>query len=375
MARFQQGWLTKKSGSWLGHWNRRFTDAATGRIIRQQPSAVIGRVSDLTRSQAMTILRERVQRELGLRADNRSTVAWFIDYRWLPLREATWRESTKGTNAWILGTIKNRFGSNSLEEMDAVEMQRWLNDLAKTRSGSVVKHCRTFLRSILEEAAEQDFLRKNPAKRLRIPSLKPVTKFYLTIPQIQKLLKAAKPNLRDYMLLRLELVTALRPSELFMLRWRCLDAEQKLLRIEETIYKGEVRRFTKTTAEGAAEHTTVFLPNAIVQELLHWRTQTKFREDDNLIFPSSIGEPEWRDNYEYRTMQPLRKAIGVPALNFQVLRRTVATHAQHLGSPKDIATMLRHRKTETSQQHYIQAMDSTVRETGEKLASTLLGTT
>jgi hypothetical protein len=37
--------------------------------------------------------------------------------------------------------------------------------------------------------------------------------------------------------------------------------------------------------------------------------------------------------------------------------------------------MLRHRKTETSQQHYIQAMDSTVRETGEKLASTLLGTT
>ena len=144
-------------------------------------------------------------------------------------------------------------------------MQRWLNDLAKTRSGSVVKHCRTFLRSILEEAADQDFLRKNPAKRLRIPLLKPVTKFYLTNPQIQKLLKAAKPNLRDYMLLRLELVTALRPSELFMLRWRSLDAGLKLLRIEETIYKGEVRRFTKTTAEGAAEHTTVFLPNAIVQ--------------------------------------------------------------------------------------------------------------
>jgi integrase len=92
-----------------------------------------------------------------------------------------------------------------------------------------------------------------------------VTKFCLTIPQIQKLLKGAKPNLWDYMLLRLELVTALRPSELFMLRWRCLDAEQKLLRIEETIYKGEVRRFTKTTAEGATEHTTVFLPNAIVK--------------------------------------------------------------------------------------------------------------
>jgi integrase len=100
-----------------------------------------------------------------------------------------------------------------------------------------VKHCRIFLRSILEEAAEQDFLRKNPA-RLRIPLLKPVTEFYLTIPQIQKLLKAAKPNLRNYMLLRLGLVTALRPSELFMLIWRCLAAQQKLLRTEETIYRG-----------------------------------------------------------------------------------------------------------------------------------------
>jgi hypothetical protein len=58
LMRCQRGWLTKESGSWLGHFNRRFTDPATGEIIRQQPSFVIGRVADLTKPQAMRALRD-----------------------------------------------------------------------------------------------------------------------------------------------------------------------------------------------------------------------------------------------------------------------------------------------------------------------------
>ena len=235
-----------------------------------------------------------------------------------------------------------------------------------------LKHCRTFLRSILEEAADQDFLRKNPAKRLRVPILKPVAKTYLAAPQIKTLLKAAQPSLRDWTLLRLELVTGLRPSELFMLRWQGLDVERQLLRINETVYKGKVRKFTKTTAEGATDYTTVFVPATVVTDLLNWRKKTEFKADNDLIFPNTAGEPEWRDNYEFRVLKPLQRTLELPLLNFQVLRRTVATHAQHLGSPQDIATILRHRKTDTAQEHYVQAINETVRATSEKLAKTLL---
>jgi integrase len=72
-------------------------------------------------------------------------------------------------------------------------------------------------------------------------------------------------------------------------------------------------------------------------------------------------------------LKPLQRTLGLPLLNFQVLRRTTATHAQHLGSPKDIATILRHRKTDTAQEHYVQAIDEKVRAASEKLAKTLLG--
>ena len=54
-------------------------------------------------------------------------------------------------------------------------------------------------------------------------------------------------------------------------------------------------------------------------------------------------------------------------------RRTVATHAQHLGSPKDIATLMRHKQVETAQREYIQSLEVTVRDMGERLAGKLLG--
>jgi integrase len=71
-------------------------------------------------------------------------------------------------------------------------------------------------------------------------------------------------------------------------------------------------------------------------------------------------------------LTPLADVASIPRVNFQILRRTVATHAQHLGSPKDISVIRRHRKVEMAQQHYIQAIDETVKETVEKLSAKML---
>ena len=60
-------------------------------------------------------------------------------------------------------------------------------------------------------------------------------------------------------------------------------------------------------------------------------------------------------------------------MNFQVLRRTVATHVQGIGSAKDTQTMLRHTKRDTAQINYVQPVEDSVRSAVDKLASTLLG--
>jgi integrase len=326
----------------------------------------------MTKTKARNALRVRVAAELGITADSRVTLGWFAEHRWKPLRSGTWRDSTAQTNAELLKVITDRFGSTPIEDMDGVAMQEWLTTLAKKRSGSVVKHCRIFLRSILTEATEQDYCRKNPARLLRVPRLRAVQRKFLSIEQIKALLKAAQWQPREQTLLTVMLVTALRPSELFALRWGCFDAKKSTLTIAETIYRGKVRPFSKTTQEGDTAHLTLFLPDAAMYALLKWHAASERNSDGDFIFATESGGFWWKENYQRRVLSPLAEQADIEKVNFQILRRTVATHAQHLGSPKDISVIMRHKKVETAQAHYVQEIEATVKETVEKLSAKML---
>ena len=92
--KYQSGYLTRKSGSWLGHYSKWVTDWKTGQKIRLQRAYKMGRVSEMTKTEARQKLQERVASELGITSDSRVTLKWFIEHRWKPIREGTWREST-----------------------------------------------------------------------------------------------------------------------------------------------------------------------------------------------------------------------------------------------------------------------------------------
>ena len=66
----QDGYLTKESGAWLGHYSRWITDYSTGERKRQQRAFKIGPVS-MTKTQARDKLRERIVSELSITADSR----------------------------------------------------------------------------------------------------------------------------------------------------------------------------------------------------------------------------------------------------------------------------------------------------------------
>ena len=47
--------------------------------------------------------------------------------------------------------------------------------------------------------------------------------------------------LRDRLLLELDMTNALRPSELFALRWKCVDPAESKMYVFETAYRGAIR--------------------------------------------------------------------------------------------------------------------------------------
>jgi integrase len=365
----QDGYLTRQSGAWLGHYSKWILDHRTGQRKRLQRAFKIGPASSMTKTEAREKLRRRIVEEVGITADSRVTLAWFIEHRWKPLHEGGWRESTKQTNEELLKVLTARFGTTTLEDVDLVPLQQWLNSIARVRSGSAVKHLRIFLRSIMQAAFEQDYVRKNPTRMLRVPKLRTVSKTYLTIEEVTSLLNTTLVP-RDKALLRLMLVTALRPSELFALRWKNIDLKEGTMTISETVYRGVLRPYTKTTEDGEVQRLVV--PPAALDALAEWYTESKRTADDDFIFPNADGGFILKENFQQRTLNDLAERAGIPKLNFQILRRTVATHAQDLGTPKDIATLMRHKQVQVSQQHYIQAIEASVKRTGERLADKLL---
>jgi integrase len=68
------------------------------------------------------------------------------------------------------------------------------------------------------------------------------------------------------------------------------------------------------------------------------------------------------DNYRFRVLKPLAERLGIEKLNFQILRRTMATQAQCMDSVKDIQSHLRHAKADTTAKEYMQALPESVQE-------------
>src|SRR5438445_4626863 len=68
-------------------------------------------------------------------------------------------------------------------------------------------------------------------------------------------------------------------------------------------------------------------------------------------------------NYRKRVLHKLAAELDLPKLTFQVIRRTIATLAQKKGTVKDVQGVLRHSRTATTTDIYMQEIPEGVRGT------------
>jgi hypothetical protein len=70
-------------------------------------------------------------------------------------------------------------------------------------------------------------------------------------------------------------------------------------------------------------------------------------------------------------LHKLAKDLGLPKLTFQVIRRTIATLAQKKGTVKDVQGVLRHSRTATTTDVYMQEIPESVQATVNSIHSEL----
>ena len=363
-TRHQNGWVEETSaGTWKAHWYEYVRDHENGKEQRRHRSRVLGEKSKTRKFEA----RQKLSEILGplnsthsSRRDDRVSLRWFMEHRWLPTMEGAWGLTTRRTNDHLVRTILDEFGDKPLRELDRVELQDWLNRLARDYSRSLTFHCYTFLKSICGEAVEQDFLLKDPARKLKRPKTRKPDETVLGWPQYQAVIDTAK-TLRDRLAIKVGSGTAVRPGELFAFRWRSLTQlpnGRHALRVTETVYKCKLRPWAKTEASEAY----VPLPKRLAIELFAWRELTASPADQDFIFPNSKGGFMDYENFEARVLDPIRVHLGLRKLNFQILRRTFATLAvgERKGTLKDVQTQLRHTRPDITLQNYVKEIPDSV---------------
>jgi len=154
-------------------------------------------------------------------------------------------ETAKNKTSLIQTNLLDDLGELPLVNFDRFTLQMHVNKLATTCAKDTVLGMRAYLRDIFEEAVDQDFLTKNPAARVKVPkNLRDTDTTTLNWDQLRMALEVLEEG--DRVLLELDMTDALRPSELFGLRWKCFEPQNSRLVLLETVYKGKIRPFGKT---------------------------------------------------------------------------------------------------------------------------------
>jgi integrase len=296
------------------------------------------------------------------------TFGWFVRNRFFPLKEADWREETAKVKKYLIeADLIEKFDEDRLEDIDKFALQTHLNKLAKVKSRDRVLQIRAYMQAIFSEAVDQDYLPKDPARKVKVPAhLRETDKTVLTWDQLR--LALMELTLQDRILLELDMTNALRPSELFAFRWKCFEYEACTLEIVETVYKGKIRPWGKTKKS----LTVIHVPRSVAADLQQWRKQCPDPSPDAFIFTNGAGGFLDTDNYRKRVLHKLARKLNLSKLTFQVIRRTVATLAQKKGTVKDVQGVLRHSRTATTTDIYMQEIPEGVRGTIDSIHRELM---
>ncbi len=138
---------------------------------------ILGLKSEMSKFEAREKLEREIARLGGQSTGDQSVVngsvtsEWFVNNRYLPLKEADWREETAKVKKYLIqADLVDTFGDARHENIDKFALQTHLNRLAQTRSRDRVLQVRAYLQAIFAEAVDQDFIGKDTACTIKVPA-------------------------------------------------------------------------------------------------------------------------------------------------------------------------------------------------------------
>ncbi len=178
---------------WYGYFRRTVLDPAANEPKPTITPVVLGLKSEMTKFEA----REKLEREIvrltghtteeGVVRNGSVTLHWFVHNRYLPLKEAGLeRGDGQDQKALDRSRYARRVWRNPVGTLRQARSPGPPQQAGKNPVQGQSLACRAYIRSIFAEAVDQDFLLKDPARKLKTPvNLRDTDKTVLTWDQLR----------------------------------------------------------------------------------------------------------------------------------------------------------------------------------------------
>ena len=301
-----------------------------------------------TRREAAKLLTAALRdRDVGLPlVGDRQTTAQYLT-SWLEaiehsVKPRSYRAYSSVVRLYVVPTL----GKITLSKLTAQHLQHLYADKLKAGlSATTVRHLHAVMHKALDSALRLGLIQRNVADLVHPPRVKRHELLTLTAEQARLLLETAEGE-RFEALFVLAVTTGMREGELLGLKWRDIDFDGGILRVERTLNViGGKLFFAEPKTE--LSRRRLMLPQRALQALdAHRGRQREERAwleeawaEMDLVFPNTIGRPEDPRSFARREFLPLLRKSGLPRIRFHDLRHTAATLLLEEGinrSPKRI---------------------------------------
>jgi len=272
-----------------------------------------------------------------------------------------------------------RLGGRTLSSLRTEDVDRLIAELETDgKAAGTVRNVIVPLRKLLGDAVRQGLLLANPAARADLPPAQDFAGTEIPAEHTAAMRRALvelapldplrrEPDLFFACLFDVALGTGLRLGELRALRWRDVDRERRLIRVERAYSRQELRR--PKTESGVRSVPLFPSVDAAFGELAARAVERGRYAPDELVFGSMRGTPLQPSNFRQRVWDPALRLAGLEdeGYRFHDLRHTCVSRLVAAGADvKLVQAVAGHANPLITLKRYSHLLDARVTEAAER---------
>jgi integrase len=276
-----------------------------------------------------------------------------------------------------------RLGDRTLSSLRTEDVDRLIAELeADGKAAGTVRNVIVPLRKLLADAVRQGLLVANPAARADLPPAQDFAGKEMPAEHTEAIRQALMElapldplrRARDLFfvcLFDVALGTGLRLGELRALRWRDVDRERRLIRVERAYSRQELRR--PKTESGVRSVPLFSSVDAAFRELAARAVERGRYAPNELVFGSMRGTPLQPSNFRQRVWDEALRRAGLEdeAYRFHDLRHTCVSRLVAAGADvKLVQAVAGHANPLITLKRYSHLLDARVTEAAERFDPT-----